>query len=148
MATLRIVITALVHGDGAVLLRLRDEQSVTRPNRWSLPGGAVEAGEEPEQAAKRLIAEQTGLVVQDDLVDLWHGYLPGVPAEVIFFAVRTAAPGAVSNPPGFISEFVAGADIMSGVRSFTPATGYVLIMFADSARYQALLAQPDADELA
>ena len=148
MATLQIVVTALVHGDGAVLLRMRDEQSPTRPNRWSLPGGAVEAGEEPVQAAKRLIAEQTGLVVDGEMVDLWHGFLPGVPAEVIFFASRTTAKRAASNPPGFVSEFVAGADILSGLRAFTPATGYVLIRFADHPQYQALLAQPDPDELA
>jgi len=145
--TLRIVLTALVHGDGAVLLRMRDEQSATRPNRWSLPGGAVEPGEEPVDAAKRLVAAQTGLIFEQDPVDLWHGYLPGVPAEIIFFAARTSAPGAVANPAGFMSEFVPGDEIRTGGRPFTPATGYVLARFADNHRYQALVSQPDPDQL-
>ncbi|MBB5867157.1 8-oxo-dGTP pyrophosphatase MutT (NUDIX family) [Allocatelliglobosispora scoriae] len=146
MTTLRIVLVALVHPDGAVLLRMRDEQSVTRSNRWSLPGGAVETGEDPRDAGRRLVAAQTGITVEAELIGIWNGFLPGVPAEVYFYAVPSTAT-VVVNPADFTSEFVPGADLQSG-RTFTPATGYVLARFADKPRYQSLLRRPDADDLA
>lgn len=148
MTTLRIVLVALVHADGAVLLRMRDEQSVTRSNRWSLPGGAVDVGEDPVDAARRLVAAQTGLGIDNELVHVWHGFLPGVPAEVHFYATVTSSPhSAVTDPAGFTSEFVPGAELQSG-RTFTPATGYALARFVDAPRYQAMIGRPDAEELA
>ena len=45
-----------------VLLQLRDNlPNISYPNSWTLPGGVVETSETPEQAARRELAEETGL---------------------------------------------------------------------------------------
>ena len=52
----------LVNNRNEVLLQLRDNNpNISYPNSWTLPGGVVESPEAPEQAAKRELAEETGL---------------------------------------------------------------------------------------
>ena len=47
---------------GQVLLNLRDDKpDLAFANCWTLPGGSVEPGEIPEQAAHRELSEETGL---------------------------------------------------------------------------------------
>ena len=50
-----------IHKDGKVLMIRRKFE----PNkgRWSLPGGLLEVGEDPEEAAKREVREELGLEV-------------------------------------------------------------------------------------
>jgi 8-oxo-dGTP pyrophosphatase MutT (NUDIX family) len=51
----------LVDGAGRVLLQERDEHAPIDPDRWSLVGGHLEPGEEPEQGAYREVEEETGV---------------------------------------------------------------------------------------
>lgn len=52
----------LENSEGEVLLLLRDNNStIVFPNHWTLIGGKVGAGETPEMAAHRELAEETGL---------------------------------------------------------------------------------------
>ncbi|HCT77134.1 MAG TPA: RNA pyrophosphohydrolase [Micromonosporaceae bacterium] len=157
MALERIVLVALVDRSGAVLLRNRDERSTTRPDRWSLPGGGAQPKESPEQAAVRIVAEQTGLTISPELRMAWRGRLPDPVAEVYLFATATTAtvadipsdpvPGAIRRRGDYFLEFVPGPDVLSG-RSFTPASGYVLGDFLSSMHYRELAARIDPYEIA
>ena len=63
----------LVDPGGRVLLQHRDADAPTSANKWSLPGGKVEPGETPEQAAHRELLEETGLSVRGPL-DLFMSF--------------------------------------------------------------------------
>lgn len=61
METKTVAGAVIFHSDGRVLLVLRGRPPAM--GTWSLPGGRLEAGETPEQAAVREVREETGLVV-------------------------------------------------------------------------------------
>lgn len=61
----------LVDARGWLLLQERDEHPVVDPEKWSLSGGAVEAGETFRRAAVRELEEETGVrLADDDATDL------------------------------------------------------------------------------
>jgi 8-oxo-dGTP pyrophosphatase MutT (NUDIX family) len=156
LAVVRIVLVALVNRSGAVLLRLHGEQSATRPNRWSLPGGAAEEHESPQQAAERLLREQTGLE-PDGLRLTWRGRLPDLPAEGYLFAAATTAtdadirsdpvPGAIARRGSFVVKFIPRDRVQTG-RAFTPASGFVIGDFLQSRAYRELSVGFDVDDIA
>jgi 8-oxo-dGTP pyrophosphatase MutT (NUDIX family) len=49
-------------GDKFLLLK-RGSTAPWMPNKWSLPGGVIEPGEQPTEAGVRELEEETGLVV-------------------------------------------------------------------------------------
>ncbi|MEU7947575.1 NUDIX domain-containing protein [Micromonospora taraxaci] len=92
MATYDVALVLLVDPSGAVLLQHRDEDIAVSPGQWSLPGGHVEPGESPEEAARRELLEETGLTA-DELHPLWSGprpYEPGFPHTVTVHVFRGA----------------------------------------------------------
>jgi 8-oxo-dGTP pyrophosphatase MutT (NUDIX family) len=57
----------LLDGQGRVfLLQTHFDPEVQLPPRWITPGGGIDPGETPRQAAKRELFEETGLSVSED----------------------------------------------------------------------------------
>lgn len=75
MASYDIALVLLVDPSGAVLLQHRDEHAPVSPNQWGLPGGHIEPGETPEEAARRELLEETGLTA-GELHPFWTGPRP------------------------------------------------------------------------
>ena len=86
------MLVGLVDERGWVLLQERDEHAPVFPDRWTLPGGAIEEGESDAEAAARELAEETGL--HDPLRPMGVHVVPcsehGTD-EVALFAARTHA---------------------------------------------------------
>lgn len=61
--------------DRALLLRAHDPAWPAFGEWWEVPGGGIEAGESPAQAAVREVLEETGVAVPAELVGpvQWHG---------------------------------------------------------------------------
>lgn len=72
----RLVGVMLVDTSGRLLLQHRDASAPVSPNQWSMPGGGIEPGETPEDAARRELLEETGLCVEGPLTLLWSGLRP------------------------------------------------------------------------
>jgi 8-oxo-dGTP diphosphatase len=83
--------------DGTILMQLRDDgrgTSIPYPNMWNFPGGAVEPGEEPLDAAVREIEEEFEIKLErSDLEEIWsythahalidHIFLCPMPADTV-----------------------------------------------------------------
>src|SRR5262245_25591104 len=77
--------------------------------KWNAPGGKVEAGESPEDGARREVAEETGLVVRDLF---YHGMIryrmgSGRPREIAvhLFSAREHQGRLRSTPEGIVRWF-------------------------------------------
>jgi 8-oxo-dGTP diphosphatase len=82
-----------VEGEELLLSRIAQGATVDSDGMWTLPGGGIEFGEDPRDAALRELTEETGLtgeVVELAGVDSWAGHFAdphdGVPTD--FHAVR------------------------------------------------------------
>ena len=57
----RVAVVFLVDPEGRILMQHRDRHAKVSPNQWAMPGGKIEEGETPEEAARREVREETGL---------------------------------------------------------------------------------------
>lgn len=60
----------LVDPRGRLLLQERDEHPVIDPEKWGMCGGHLEPGEDPLTGALRELAEETGVVLSPDDLQL------------------------------------------------------------------------------
>ena len=72
----RVAAVLLVDGEGRLLLQRRTMDAPSAAGKWSFPGGGIEPGEEPEEAARRELLEETGLAVDGELALYWSGRRP------------------------------------------------------------------------
>ena len=82
---------AVIVRDGAVLMVHERSRRPGLQEWWTLPGGGVERGETPEQAVRREVLEETGLVAKD--VDyLWDMPYPSGMTSVFLVSVDDGEP--------------------------------------------------------
>lgn len=67
-------IVALVDRRGWVLMQERDDQTPIAPDQWCLPGGGIEPGEDYETAARRELAEETGVHLGPGELERFAGF--------------------------------------------------------------------------
>ncbi len=70
---------AIVDGEGRLLMQERDEHAPYSPDAWAMPGGGIEAGESPQQAAVRELEEETALTgIELTEVAIVRGFNAGI----------------------------------------------------------------------
>jgi len=120
------IAVAVVVRRGAVLVGRRAAGAVDAAGLDEFPGGKVEAGESPADAAARECAEESGVAVRiDALIDQVSGSAASGPIDILFFAATPLDGGA--EPVGPFA-WVPLAELAS--RSFPPANAGVLARLA------------------
>lgn len=86
----KVAVVALVVEKGQVLLVQR--RHAPEQGKWVLPGGFLDAGEEPRDVAVREVREETGLEIKGaKLVDLWaEPAVPGGASLVVLYRAERA----------------------------------------------------------
>lgn len=89
----RVATVVLVDRRGYVLLQHRTHDAPVAPGQWGFVGGGIEGAETPEQAARRELAEETGLTVDGPLALVFEGELEHPYGRIAhhLFAAATAA---------------------------------------------------------
>lgn len=140
----RIASVLLVDSQGRLLLQLRDGNTRIDPHCWCLPGGDVDPGEAPEDAALRELHEETGLKPDSLLTLFFHGVapsarFPGARAEYFVHHATTAATQEdVECHEGQAMRFVP-AEQVKALR-FGAAYSQIVPAFLASAEYRRLIA--------
>jgi 8-oxo-dGTP pyrophosphatase MutT (NUDIX family) len=134
---LELACTLLVAGDGSLLLQLRDDKAPAYPNVWALPGGAVEPGETPLEAAGRELWEEASVRPSVPLRLFGRQEIPSEGrAKTYFYAPTTAIQSDVVLGEGAAMLFTPAAEVLS--REFTPGTRDAITRFLESPEYAAL----------
>jgi 8-oxo-dGTP pyrophosphatase MutT (NUDIX family) len=91
----------------AVLLTRRASRLRDHPGQWALPGGGIDAGETPEDAARRELAEELGLRVEPaSVLGLLDDYCTRSGFAITPVVIWGARPGRLTPNPGEVAAVV------------------------------------------
>ncbi|HET9896259.1 MAG TPA: NUDIX domain-containing protein [Streptosporangiaceae bacterium] len=114
---LRTASVALVDADDRVLL-LRRPRLIQGRLSWELPGGIVDAGEDPRVTALRELAELAGYrAAQLTLVQSLQPAPHSVDGERLLFVGREPEPAEGVAPDGCVREWVAPAEVLERIKT-------------------------------
>jgi 8-oxo-dGTP diphosphatase len=124
---MHLVAIAIVQWNGQVLIGQRGE-NVPLAGLWEFPGGKVEPGETPAEAAARECLEETGLEVEvgAEFPSVSHEYSHGK-VHLHFFACIPRQP---ASPPRDSFRWVKLSDLFH--YEFPPANAEILALLARS----------------
>lgn len=107
----RVAGVLLVDRTGGILLQHRDEHAPGDALKWGLPGGRIEPGETPLQAARRELFEEAGLTA-GQLELFWRGVHSEVVESHVYCGRTNATQSDVVLGEGRAMVFVAAAEVM------------------------------------
>jgi 8-oxo-dGTP pyrophosphatase MutT (NUDIX family) len=117
---------------------LRAADARAFPDLWSVPGGHIEGGESPLQAAERELLEETGLRADGELRLFWHGVVPELGQEkFVYCGATSGAQDDVVVGEGATAVFTRPGAVLDG-RPYAPGDDVILGSFLSSAAYAEL----------
>lgn len=80
-------VCALIRKDGRILSMRRSLSKDAAPGIWEAVSGRIEHGEEPLDAVRREILEETGLETRVDPrpISAFHAYRSGIPMVIVYY---------------------------------------------------------------
>jgi 8-oxo-dGTP pyrophosphatase MutT (NUDIX family) len=137
----RIAAVLLVDPEGHILLQHRDSVAPVAPDKWALPGGGIEPGEEPEAAARRELLEEAGLTLDGPLALFQHTQHLPFPSTTskewfVFCAATPARQEDVVLGEGQAMTFVPPNQALQ--LDLSPSAAYFVPLFLTSEQYRSL----------